>query len=287
MNMHFNLRVEGFVPEPTFWENKQQLGARLCRERCAVVESRSKFRILAARGANLEIGSDLRKALSLTASEQDAITNACRQETRALVTARGEPMLVCADWHNSLGLSLIVLPDCDEEAARYTLHSMNRTDVSCSAPDHKPSAEACRRAFATLSDILSYLDAILQPVFPPEGDPALLFRIAAFAGCRLDGETIYELSLRAFPITSPRSVAFLLCTVRQGARPTTVSAADAPLYTTAPCFYGCTLQADPSGALLVSLPLDFADTLASDPFGVGRKLVLCIEQILPAPDTKM
>ncbi|MBQ9760420.1 MAG: hypothetical protein IJW16_03620 [Clostridia bacterium] len=276
--------VESYVPESSFFENKHHVSARVCNESCAVVEPAAGFRILAARGEKLTVGTDLRTAIALTAEEINELTHACREGHRVLMSANGRPMLVYADWIRQLGLLLVILPDCELAAACEALNAMGRQDILRAPCAQKSNSEACRLAYRVLLDIFAYTDAMMGiRTAASYINQNLTLRIAAFAGCHTDSESVYSLTQRAETLQSPRTVAFLLCVFlflrqRDGSlitdaeterlcyhisieRNTHLKASSVePIFASARCFDHCSVHIEPNGTMHISFTPELQPT---------------------------
>lgn len=305
------LTVESYFPEALFLDGKQQLGARICTEDCAVIDASNQYRILASRGEGLIPDTDFRQAITMSCDEEAALTRVLRSEKHIFLTVNQRPLLIFTDWLIEAGLILAILPACEPSAAQTALASLGRDDfLDLSAQESKKSsATACREAFKILSDILSYTDAMLVPFIRQTADALLVARIAEFAGCRLDSQTVFDLSRINSPIRSPISAAFLFCTfltLRQSEGNLTAnsqspshicyritvqaedykrdaSSVPAPLFSSAACFKDCEYHADHSAATLVFSERTDADLFSSFDLESIVQFALRIERLhIPA-----
>ena len=198
-----------YSPDLAFLECRVQLGARLAREDCAIVDTAQDFLILASRG-NLIPRTRLTEALGMTDEECSALTEAICTDTRFLTTAGERPMLVFADWITSTGLILVVLPHSGYLPLQKALGSIQREDIRILSPSvGRTPYRQCREALEMLDEILHYTDLILSKSISPHH---LCLAAAMFAGCHLaSGHSFADYS--HLPTPNDRNVAFLLCSL--------------------------------------------------------------------------
>ena len=213
MNRLKHLFLRGYVPEATFLCKKKRPTVQTCREDCAVIDVTNGFLILASRGTSLPEGTDLRRALNMTETEQAQFSELCRKHTHLFLTVGGLPVLLFSDFLSSTGLLLAVIPHAPSNTVLPALQHLNRTDFFT-----PPSEEAkrctvseIRRASDLLADLLYYTDRILQSKPTQLNQQYYLAHTAAFAGCALDLETVRNFAKMDDPLKSPRTVLFLLC----------------------------------------------------------------------------
>ncbi len=206
------LSVRGYLPEYELLKNKHQPPARVCREHLAVVEPAASYRILASRGIGLPTGKDFCVAAMLSEPERSALAEAASRPTPSLITANGRPLLVLTDWMADLGLLLLLILECRHEAA-YAAASVLCPNASLpEIPIKKCKPAEGREAREILSDILSYTNVMCRKRFDGIELTDPIRRLAAFAGYRLDAQTVQAISRQSTPaIRSQKALAFLFC----------------------------------------------------------------------------
>lgn len=258
-----------YSPELAFLECRVQLGARLIREDCAIVDTTQDLLILAARGS-LSPQAHLAKALGMTEEEEKALSESLCTCSRFLTTAGGRPMLVFADWITSTGLILVVLPHSGYLPIQKALISMQREEIRILSPrTGRTPYRQCREALEILDEILHYTDLILSKSISPHH---LCLAAAMFAGCHLaSGHSFADYSY--LPTPNDRSVAFLFCSLLHIAalnatahedfdrryriclsyqRGTLRQASQAPAFLQASCFSAFSFSAIDGGFLLAA-----------------------------------
>ncbi len=204
--------IKSYVPEHCFFDRKQQLGARICTEDCAVIDIGNDFEILAARGILRQSNNSLTALLGLTPQENRELRELVIRHRRFYWIKNGQPLLFFADWASETGLLLMVRPAVSPAALTAILRSNTKQEfvfVQPTEKQHVPHQEYSH-AYDILIDLLSYTDVLFDR---QEFDiAAQLSRIAAFAGCRLEPQ-MQAVGLREIKLSASRSrtVAFLYC----------------------------------------------------------------------------
>ena len=151
--------IKSYVPESAALEGKDENGARICVEDCAVLDTSRDLRILQARGMDLLPDTPFATAVGMSEAERQELCDKLGTHTRFLMSVGKRPLLICADWLKTTGIILAVLPHTTVDAARKVLPMMGRTDIAL--PEGEPArqtAKQCRVAQAVLTDLFRYLD---------------------------------------------------------------------------------------------------------------------------------
>ena len=211
--MNSTYTVSSYLPESTFLEGKQHLGARICREDCAVIDVFQNYTILASRGFDLPVGADFRQVLGMKSATKRSLSRVLQDNQQIILSANGTPWLLFTHWIPNSGLLLAIRPNCLFCAIPEALAVLNRSDFVflSAASGKKPSSEDCKTAYEVLADIL-YQVSFLLPCDNSYTADRLIAHVAAFAGYCVDFETVSALAgFRADPQTMQRLVPFLLC----------------------------------------------------------------------------
>lgn len=205
--------INSYLPETTFLEGKQHLGARICKEDCAVIDVFQNYTVLASRGVGLTVGSDFRQLIGMNNPTERSLSKLLQTKQQIVLSVGGTPWLLFAHWLPSTGLLLAIRPSCLLCAIPEALAVLNRSDFTflSTSSDKKPSSEDCKEAYEVLSDILYQLSYLLPREFSYTAD-RLIAHVAAFAGYRIDFEAVSSLAgFHADPQTMQKIVPFLLC----------------------------------------------------------------------------
>lgn len=210
--MSNELTLRGYLPESELLKNKQMPPMRLCREHLAVVEPAAAYRILASRGIGLPTGADFRTATKMTEEECNALAEAKDRTTMSLLAVGARPLLVLTDWMSELGLLLLIIPECKPTAAYTAMTALCPEATLPEKPTKRCKATEAREAHELLSEIFSYTDVLKQRRFDRLGITDPIRRLIAFAGYRLDVETVRAISNRiSDSLRSQKALAFLFC----------------------------------------------------------------------------
>lgn len=200
--------IKSYVPEILSALDKDVVGTRICTEDCAVIDLSRDLLILQSRGANLLPNTAFPIATGMTEQEKQLLLDALQENTRFLMSVGDRPLLIFADWMQSTGLILAILPHTSTDAAIRALLMMQRNDIVildqglCRA-----SSADCREARTLLTDLLRYTDSILSQHLPT---PHFLLVLSAFSGCKLEIESKFLQELPKAPV-GDRLTSLLFC----------------------------------------------------------------------------
>ena len=211
--MNTSYTINSYLPENKFLTGKRHIGARICKEDCAVIDAFQNYTILAARGTGLTIGADFRKIVGMKNSTERSLSKALQTKQQIVLSVDETPWLLFAHWLPATGLLLAIRPNCLFCAIPEALAVLNRSDFTflSTVSVQKPSSEDCKTAYDVLSDILYQISYLLPRDLSYTAD-RLIAHVAAFAGYCIDFEAISSFAgFRADPQTMQRIVPFLLC----------------------------------------------------------------------------
>ena len=255
--------VNSYLPESAFLEGKQRLGARICREDCAVIDVLQNYTILASRGFDLPIGADFRRLVGMKKSTERALSKLLQTNQQIILSADGKPWFLFGQWLKSSGILLAIRPNCLFCAIPEALSVLNHSDFVflSTASDEKPSSEDCKTAYEVLTDILYQVSYLIHRDDTCTAD-RLIAHVAAFAGYRVDFETVSALAgFRADSQTMQRIVPFLLCSfLYLRGKNGSLTAEQAPHKATLYCRVSLCNDARASNAALQEAPI-FADAV--------------------------
>lgn len=255
MNKNGYISVESYVPEISFFEEKDGAGCRACFEDCAVIDTNQNNAVVAFRGLNLPNGGDYFQFLGLGERESTRIKSALSRASRVVIPCKIGILLVFGELLGATGLLVtLLLPPTKKFSDVPSLYgsvcrsfeALGRRDfVLLGELTEKSPRIEDRDTAHRLCELLYYPDSILSQKPLRDGIWTLSLRIANFAGCKLEKVGLPVRDVDCPPMEISRLVAFLLCaflTLRQQSGTVSAEGEEAPFKNAALC-YRVTLQA--------------------------------------------
>lgn len=213
--MDFQLPMNGYVPEGSFFKGKDGRSERLCMEKIAVIDALHGYRVLVRHSFEIDLESDLFSAFGIDRDEKSYFMNALETHRRLLLHGSLGEVLVLGDWLSETGLLLAVALPESRGVLMQALGLMRREDIAISpfpAEALQAVAHPIDDAIGHLSELFFYLDRIFSTDYTL-GLMTRVLLIGAFVGCRVSCEALPVEFPALCAADSARLSAFLLCSL--------------------------------------------------------------------------